>query len=312
MLGHSKNKTVVDQNFCRHAIVNRLQPVKQFLRRRVRSPFAGYGPRPLIVHGTYHKMGTLWFQNVLTAVARDYSMRFTISHHKAGEDPDLMSEVSHEEPPLGTDVFMQSHSQLNCDRLPPFVGSHMIRDPRDVVVSGYYYHLWCNEPWVNKPIKLDASDLPMQRHLIATGRTDSISYKRLLNSVGREEGISLEIRRFSQTDMRRVASWNYHDPRFYEIKYCELIRDEDRVFYELCKHYGFTDHAAERSVEIARSFSFKSVAKRDFGKKRNNGHLRSGQSGQWREEFNDEHKQLFKDWHGLDLIKLGYESDLNW
>ena len=27
----------------------------------------------------------------------------------------------------------------------------MIRDPRDVIVSGYFYHQWTDEPWANEP-----------------------------------------------------------------------------------------------------------------------------------------------------------------
>jgi Sulfotransferase domain len=272
------------------------------------NPFEGDGPRPVIVHGTYHKMGTVWLENVLSAVASYHNLRFTVSHHKAADDPDLLFEVSPETPPPGIDIFMQGHSQFLLEQLPPFVGSHMIRDPRDVVVSGYYYHLWCEEPWVDRPIKLEEPELPLQRHLIKAGRSDSISYKQLLNSVSREEGISLEILRFSQTDMRRMAAWNYDDPRFYEIKYCDLILDEDRIFYEMFKHYGFTDQAANRCVEIARRLSFRHIAKREEFKR----HLRSGRAGQWREEFNDEHKQLLKALHGQDLIKLGYEKDLSW
>jgi hypothetical protein len=40
--------------------------------------------------------------------------------------------------------------------------------------------------------------------------------------------------------------------------------------------------------------------------------FRSGKSGAWREQFNDDNKRLFKDVAGELLIRLGYERDLDW
>ena len=40
--------------------------------------------------------------------------------------------------------------------------------------------------------------------------------------------------------------------------------------------------------------------------------FRKGQIGAWKHEFTQEHKELFKQYGGELLIKLGYEKDLNW
>ncbi len=40
--------------------------------------------------------------------------------------------------------------------------------------------------------------------------------------------------------------------------------------------------------------------------------FRKGQIGAWKHEFTPEHKELFKQYGGELLIKLGYEKDLNW
>lgn len=39
---------------------------------------------------------------------------------------------------------------------------------------------------------------------------------------------------------------------------------------------------------------------------------RKGQSGNWRQEFDEEVKERFKAVAGDLLIELGYEKDLNW
>ena len=45
----------------------------------------------------------------------------------------------------------------------------MIRDPRDCVVSGYFYHLWTNEAWAHQPQDL-FNGLSYQQHLNRSAR----------------------------------------------------------------------------------------------------------------------------------------------
>lgn len=40
--------------------------------------------------------------------------------------------------------------------------------------------------------------------------------------------------------------------------------------------------------------------------------FRSGKTGDWREHFTEEHKELFKDVTGDLLVRLGYEKDNDW
>ncbi|MGH2703243.1 MAG: sulfotransferase domain-containing protein, partial [Actinomycetota bacterium] len=40
--------------------------------------------------------------------------------------------------------------------------------------------------------------------------------------------------------------------------------------------------------------------------------FRRGQIGDWRNHFNEDHKEAFKKMAGDTLIRLGYEHDLNW
>jgi len=40
--------------------------------------------------------------------------------------------------------------------------------------------------------------------------------------------------------------------------------------------------------------------------------FRSGKTGEWKKDFTDEHKQIFKDIAGDLLIKLGFETNLHW
>jgi hypothetical protein len=93
----------------------------------------------LIFHGAHHKMGTVWITRVLESIAQVYGL--SVQKIKLDTEPLLP----------GTDICIAMHSDLKLARIGDFVGSHMIRDPRDAIVSGYFYHLWTTEAWVLEP-----------------------------------------------------------------------------------------------------------------------------------------------------------------
>ena len=68
----------------------------------------------------------------------------------------------------------------------------------------------------------------------------------------------------------------------------------------IAKHVS-VELTEERAQEIATDL---------FGITKNT--FRKGQIGAWKHEFTAEHKELFKQYGGELLIKLGYEKDLNW
>lgn len=243
-------------------------------------------PRPrdrkLIVHCAHHRMGSEWFSSVLQTISSEYGLLFQSC---AQED------LRHD-----TDVFLQNHSQVDLTRLRPYRGSHMIRDPRDAVVSGYFYHLWTAEAWAH---------IPRPKY---GGR----SYREHLNSLDREAGILEEIDRFAGYDLKPLADWDYADPDFLELRYEEVIRDEEGHFRRLFAHYGFAPAAVERAVEIAMGFSFERRSGRKIGDVRERSHLRSGCPGQWRDVLTDRQKARCREVFGDVLTQLGYESGRDW
>jgi hypothetical protein len=172
----------------------------------------------------------------------------------------------------------------------------MIRDPRDVVVSGYFYHLWTDEKWAHIPRDEWA------------GKT----YQELLKSVDQSDGLIIEMRRFVEKDLQEMLAWDYALPEFIELRYEDVIADEAGLFSRMFQHYGFRPDAVERATQLAMGLSFERVSKRRLGEVQESSHLRSGRPGQWREVFSREHAALFKELAGPALIKLGYEADETW
>jgi hypothetical protein len=256
------------------------------LRRELRRARGGPFPRPedrkLIVHCAHHRVGSAWFTRVLSAISDEYGLRF-----QNCRQPDLRSD---------TDVFLQDHSLVDLTQLAPHRGSHMVRDPRDIVVSRYFYHIWTKELWAHDPQAEYA------------GR----SYLEYLNSLDQEAGILAEIDKFADYGLAHMADWNYANPDFLELRYEDLIRDEEGQFRRLFTHYGFRPAAVERSVEIAKQFSFERQTKRKIGQVQAKSHLRSGRPGEWRDVLSERQKARCKEVFGDVLIKLNYETGYDW
>lgn len=251
------------------------------IRRRIRSPFP-QGARPrLLLHCCHHKTGTSWFNSVLTAVSDHYGLRFQNLRHGPLEP--------------STDVALRHDSQVDLDAMPELLGSHMIRDPRDVVVSGYNYHLWTTEPWAHEP--RDAYG----------GR----SYQEHLRALSPEEGLAAEMHH-AMPVIDEMLRWDYGDPRFVELSYEEAIADPVPVYRRVFAHYGFTPEGVETATAIADRFSFRNLTGRRLGETQERSHLRSGEPGQWREVFTPANRDLFKELAGEALIRLGYEDDHDW
>ena len=256
------------------------------LRRELKRARGGPFPRPedrkLIVHCAHHRVGSAWFTRVLSAIAEEYGLRF--------------QNCKQAELRRGTDVFLEDHSLVDLTRLPVHRGSHMVRDPRDVVVSRYFFHLWTKETWAHAP----------------QPEYDGRSYLEYLNSLDQEAGILAEIDKFVDYGLGHMANWNYQNQDFLELRYEDLIRDEDGEFRRLFLHYGFSPAAVERSTQIAKQFSFERQTKRKVGQVEARSHLRSGRPGEWRDVLSDRQKARCKEVFGDVLIKLGYETGYDW
>ncbi len=257
-----------------------LEEIAEFGSRAGESPFREEAK--LIVHCSHHKAATLWLQSILKVLAGVYDLPF--------------ERCTQDEWSNHIGFFMEDHSEIDAAQLPDFVGSHLIRDPRDMAISAYLYHKWCNEPWVHDVLP-------------EYGNT---SLQKYLNSLPQYEGIMVEIRRGSKRDIRGIKDWDYNNPKFFEIKYENLITRSEETFRELFEHYGFNDDAMSLALDVADKLHFKNRAKRELGREQKMQHLRSGKPGQWREYFTEAHKNLFKEIHGGLLIRLGYEWNNDW
>lgn len=268
------------------------------LRRMARRPFRDKS-RYIIVHTAHHKIGTSWFRCIFKRISSEFGLPLYFGKQSA--------------PPRNQRVlYFQASPIIEPWSLPAYRGSHMIRDPRDVVISGYYYHRWTKESWARKTMGEFGDEARRRWPLLPIDEIQDMSYQQYLNSLSREDGLRAEIQRSSSTTIRELLDWRYDDENIFEFKYEEIMLNEAEVLRSMFSHFGFRDEILDEVVEIAQRCSFNARTGRKPGEVSEKSHHRSGKLQQWRQEFSDEHKEYFKSLHGVDLITLGYEKDLNW
>lgn len=192
--------------------------------------------------------------------------------------------------PRRFDVFFQDHSEFDFTSLAKaYRGLHLIRDPRDVIVSGAFYHQHSTEAWLHKPMAY------------LNGQT----YQQALNRCSTlEDKLLFEMEYAGRHTIAEMLAWDYANPQFFEVKYEDLIVDvELRLFREIFLFLGFSEDQMDTLLEIAHAHSLFSGLNNDPS------HVRSGQPQQWPTYFNATLKNRFDELFGDALIRLGYEKE---
>lgn len=227
-----------------------------------------------VLVGTHHKTGTVWLFTIFQKIADLY--RLKIHHNLDPRDP------------ASFDILLNDHSTFNLELIKrQYKGVHIIRDPRDIIVSSTFYHQKSDESWLHIP------------HVEFGGMT----YQEKINSLSSlDEQILFEMEHSSNKTISSILKWNYNNEHFFEIKYEHLIEDDFmNTFREIFSFLGFPETMMPTSINIAYSNSLFS------GRVSNNNHIRSGEIEQYKKYFKKIHTDKFQNLFGDALIKLGYE-----
>ncbi|MBW1788267.1 MAG: sulfotransferase domain-containing protein [Deltaproteobacteria bacterium] len=249
---------------------------------------SGKVKKKLVIHCSHHRAGTVLLNNIFHSIAK----RFEIPYQKCRQ-----SELHAE-----TELWMEEHSRVDFSVLNrPYIGSHIVRDPREIWVSGYFYHLKSTEKWLHIPKEEFG------------GRT----YQETINALGQEEGILFELNEATAYSLESMQNWNYNHPNILEIKYEDIMREFKKSFGKIFTFYGLAD--VDEAVKVACGHNLKGLSNEsrdNYLKKLSKysaNHVHSlYEPGRWRTYLNDEHKEVFKEKFGDLLIMLGYETDSSW
>ena len=181
---------------------------------------------------------------------------------------------------------------IKASNLVDYRAFHVVRDPRDMIVSGYFSHKYSH-----------STEGPWHKNWL-------VPYRKYLNEVSEEEGLMNEIE--IGHSLKMMSSWNYDDPNILELKFEDLIANSLKIYGHIFDFLQL-DVNADELEKIIQKYSFKNMSKgREPGQEDVTHHFRRGIPGDWKNHFTNGHIELFKQKWGDLLIQLGYEKDKNW
>jgi hypothetical protein len=252
---------------------------------------------------TYHKSGTVLFENVMQRVAARLGLRSATRYG-------LVTELDQR-----TDIFIIAHSLLGFELSRPFRGVRVIRDPRDIWVSSYLYHRRCPEGWcVNTdlrpqpPIGYPQVDFSM-RHRPERWKREYLkrlggkSYQQNLLERDRDAGLAFELAGYSGATLEAMCAWRPM-PQVIDVKLEAIAADFDGVMHQVFRHLGFDAAQCDIAVECAAA---EDVARMDDATLAKRSHIHSRELSKWRSVLTTAQVAAFEGRYGGLIRALGYE-----
>ena len=241
-----------------------------------------------VVVATHHKTGTVWMDGVFKAIADDVGAHYVDFRSEYGR-----LERALQEPFIlfNYDSDFRDHAHL-LDREDVRI-LHLIRDPRDVLISAMHYHKKSAESWLHTPVP----------------GYNNITYQRRLRELPTLlEQYVFEMEHSTAGTLRGVMGWQYGRANCFEARYEALRQDTDLSYWTRIADFLGFDEAERQSCR--RRFWQNSL----FGglSRLGNKHVRSGDVAQWKRGFNRELAYAFLDRFPTVLQSLAYEPDNKW
>lgn len=281
-------------------------------------------PEPLRAYFGHHKCASSWISSIMFEVCQELQWKYRIVDSAETFEYELNSHLTNN----GIDFLSYINAEMQYVKdIDNFLGFHVIRDPRDIIVSGYFSHLY-SHPTENWPALLE--------------------HRNRLKEVDKEEGLFLEMK-FSKDKFEDLYKWDYSQKNVLELKMEEMIRSPYKSILEAMTFLDMIDDSprikfrvksllisivnrihekssgwilsgikrtkipVERLLMHVYQNRFSKLSEgRNRGQEDIKSHYRKGVAGDWINHFNQEHIQFFKDEYNDLLIKLGYEDSLDW
>ena len=247
-----------------------------------------------LIHCSYHKCLTVYYGRVMDAVF-NRCLRWSPGYrHYNSHLADFYEGFRAHR------VASVNNRALDLERLGRFRISRFIRDPRDLVVSGYFYHRRGAEPWVTIASPTD-DDWYFANGYVPEGlKASKSSFAQYLQLLPEEEGLLAELE-FRKLHFESMAAWPKEHPDIAIYRYEDILGDEAAVFRSLFEFYGSSPLERRLGEWLAKRYSLKRRAK--------DPHVRNPAAGQWRKHFTPRVKRAFDaEYSGL-VARLGYPPD---
>lgn len=251
--------------------------------------------KPQLIHCSYHKCLTVYFRRVMSGVF-NRTLRWSGGYRHYNSDIEAFYRTFDE-----SRIASVNNRAIDLDRLGDFRLTRFIRDPRDLVVSGYFYHRRGAESWCTQADPTSADWAFANGKIPAGLATAGGTFQDYLQSLDEEEGLLAELE-FRHHHFESMRAWPDDHPNIRLFRYEDMPGREVDVFSEIFRHYGLGPLARS----LGRYFADRnSLARRQ----RIDPHIRNPKPGQWRAHFTPRIHAAFDESWGDLLDKYGYPRD---
>lgn len=163
---------------------------------------------------------------------------------------------------------------IDVDRFEDIRVVRFVRDPRDLMVSGYFYHKRGAEGWCLLEDPVDA-DWAVVNGKVPSALPAATTLMTYLNGASIEDGLAAEFE-FRRNHLDAMRDWRQDDHRIRTYRYEDIMGNEGRAYAGILAFMGLSPLAQRIGAGHAERHS---MARR----RGSNAHIRNPASGQWRD-----------------------------
>ena len=246
----------------------------------------------LMCLATHHKGGTIWMKQIVKTLSTAWNIPWI----------GIWSERQLESIPADGTALLVNWNGYFPQQVwsnPDAAFVHVIRDPRDILLSGCQYHHYAGpkgERFLHKPLE----------------RFDGLTYQEKLNSIDSyDDKLLFEMAGKHAQTVAEMRAWPRDGVSNVTLRYEDLMSDtEARLFSDGIKVWQLDNVSAR---DAAAAFYTNSL----FGgaadtNQRVAQHVQSGGQTRWMREMPRSVGEIYAEKFGQDLIDFGYEKDTSW
>ncbi|WP_299114173.1 sulfotransferase domain-containing protein [uncultured Winogradskyella sp.] len=246
------------------------------------------------IHAAYHKCLTMFFfrtaNNALNTLALSRKKQYEHFESIQGLFYNTMNQYYL----CSINNFAPNIDKINGD----FRISRFVRDPRDLIVSGYFYHKRGAEPWFRFKDPTEEYWSAINGH-VPSGMPSGKSFAEYLSTLNESDGLMKEIE-FRKYHLESMRQWP-KDTRIKTFRYEDIISDQVGAFSEILDHLQIKGFKRKKLLLFANRYALQN--------RKNDKHIRNPQASQWRKYFTPKMNTDFVQEYGDILERYGYPKE---
>ncbi len=173
-------------------------------------------------------------RRLFSAVAERMGLPFIrLGNHEPIKDDHIRSRAR-------VTFLLQDHGFFHSEMVvkPWDTGWHLIRDPRDVLISGANYHGWAKEPWLHQP----------------RDNLRGLTYQQAIRQLTFEDSVRFEMGRSTGKAVRDMLAFDHFGGIITDVSYEALLEDrKGKLLRQALDKLGCDGDELEQCLRVYRS-----------------------------------------------------------